>query len=57
MLGSAYIDLESFSEELFSGASDAREKFDKKMQMVGLIDGEKIEVDPQWVSNKMKTGP
>ncbi len=54
LLGSAYIDLEAFSEELFSGSSDAREKFDKKMETVGLIDGEKIEVDRLWVSNKMK---
>ncbi len=55
LLGSAYIDLEAFSEDLFSNASDAREKFNKKMQAVGLLDGEKVEVDRLWVDDKMKT--
>lgn len=54
LLGSAFIDLESFSEELFSRSSDAKDKFDKKMQAVGLIDGDKVEVDRLWVTDKMK---
>lgn len=55
LLGSAYIDLDSFSGDLFAGAPDAREKFDKKMEAAGLADGEKIEVDRHWVTNKMKS--
>ncbi len=54
LLGSAFIDLEAFSQDLFSHATDAREKFDKKMEAVGLADGDKIEVDRLWVDNKMK---
>lgn len=54
LLGSAFIDVEAFSEELFSNRPEAREKFDKKMESAGLTDGEKIEVDRLWVNNKMK---
>lgn len=54
LLGSAYIDVEAFSEELFSRNSDAKEKFDKRLETAGLRDGEKIEVDRLWVTTKMK---
>lgn len=54
LLGSAYIDVAAFSEDLFSNAPEARDKFDKKMQSAGLADGEKIEVDRLWVASKMK---
>lgn len=55
LLGSAYIDLKAFSEDLFSASSDAREKFQKKMQAVGLPLDEKLEVDRLWIDDAMKT--
>lgn len=54
LLGSAFIDLDSFAETLFSPSSEAKEKFDKKMESAGLLDGDKLEVDRNWVANKMK---
>jgi len=53
--GSAYIDIEAFASELFSNGSDTKEKFEKKMESVGLMDGDPVEVDRNWVTQKMKS--
>lgn len=55
LLGSAFIDLDEFAGNLFADSPEAREKFDQKMEKAGLVDGDKIEVDRNWVNNKMKS--